>query len=359
MQLRKIILLLPLSLFVLLSATCTKPENASSQISLSKPQTFNWHMRTVWPAEFEILTQGIKQFIEDVRIISNNRLNITLADNAGRGLSVFDAVSTGQVQIGHSVAYLWTDKMPAAQFMASVPFGMDAKQHFAWLNNGGGLKLWRDIYRPHKLIPFPMGNTGMQMGGWFKKPIKKINDFKGLKIRMPGMAGEVLVQREIGAIPTQKDNLVEALTNGSLDAVEWMGPYYDNKRGLDQVAKYYYYPGWHEPSTTLELLINLEAWKQLPEDLKTLVEISANNTHHWIYTAFESKNALALKDLESNRDIDIRVFPNKVLNKLRQTTKKLLKQKAQADPDFNKVYKYYREFQETMDSWHTKKLNSE
>ncbi|KHD11197.1 hypothetical protein PN36_06225 [Candidatus Thiomargarita nelsonii] len=353
MKLRKLILLLPIFLLVLLSATCTKPENTTAQDMPSNPQTFNWKMMAVWPEKLEILTQGIKQFIEDVGIISNNRLNITLAGNAGE-LSVFEAVSSGKIEIGHSVAYLWTDKIPAAQFMASVPFGMDARQHLAWLNNGGGLGLWQGLYKQYKIMPFPMGNTGMQMGGWFNKRIEKIADFKKLKIRLPGLAGEVIVQREIGAIPTQTDDPVNALKDGNLDAVEWMGPYYDKKLGLHKKAKYYYYPGWHEPGTTLELLINLEAWENLPDDLKRVIEIAANNTHHWIYTEFESKNAQALKDLESNGDIDIRAFPDKVLTKLREATKKRLEQKAEADRDFEKVYKNYRDFQETMDNWRSK-----
>jgi len=366
MKLRKIILLLPIFLLVLLSATCTKPENATPQDMPSNPQTFEWKMMTVWPANIEILTQGIKQFIDDVGIISNNSLKITIANNTGK--SVFDAVSNREVEIGHSVAYLWTDKIPAAQFMASVPFGMDARQHLAWLNNGDGLKLWRGLYHQHNIMPFPMGNTGMQMGGWFNKRIEKITDFKKLKIRLPGLAGEVIVQREIGAIPVQKDNLVQALEDGrendsidAIDAVEWMGPYYDQKLGLHNAAKYYYYPGWHEPGTTLELLINREAWKELPDDLQKIIEIAANNTHQWIYREFESKNAQALQELESNGDIDIRPFHDKVLTKLRDSTKKLLEQKAEADSDFDKVHKSYSEFQETMDNWRSKaqKLNSE
>jgi TRAP-type mannitol/chloroaromatic compound transport system substrate-binding protein len=361
MTLKKAILILPIFWFILYSTTtCTQLENATFQNRLSKQQTFDWQMMTVWPAEFEILTQAIKQFADDVNKISDGRLSITIVDNAEEK-SVFDAVSKGKIQMGHSVAYLWTDKIPAAQFMASVPFGMDARQHFAWLNNGDGLKLWRELYRPHNIMPFPMGNTGMQMGGWFNKRIEQIGDFKGLKIRMPGMAGEVLIQREIRAVPRQTDNIVEALKNDSLDAVEWMGPYYDKKLGLHNAAKYYYYPGWHEPGTTLELLINREAWKELPEDLKTLLEIAANNTHHWIYAEFESKNAQALHQLKSDREIDIRPFPDKVLTKLREVTNKLLKQKAQANRDFDKVYQNYREFQETMDSWRLKaqKLTSE
>jgi TRAP-type mannitol/chloroaromatic compound transport system substrate-binding protein len=365
MKLRKLILLLPIFLLVLLSATCTKLENGTPQDMPSNPQIFEWQMMTVWPKELDILTQGIEQFIEDVRIISNDRLNITLADDAG-GLSVFDAVSSGKIKIGHSVAYLWTDKIPAAQFMASVPFGMDARQHLAWLNNGDGLKLWRKLYHQHNLIPFPMGNTGMQMGGWFNKPIEKIDDFEGLKIRLPGLAGEVLVQRKIGAIPVQKNYLVQALKNDSIDAVEWMGPYYDKKLGLHKAAKskyYYYYPGWHEPGTTLELLINRQAWEKLPDDLQKIIEIAANNTHQWIYTEFESKNAEALQELESNPNINIKIrsFPDEVLTELRKATEKRLEQKANADRDFDEVYKNYREFQETMDNWRSKaqKLNSE
>lgn len=356
MKLSTVILWLPVFLWVFYGTACTKPEKVTHQNRLSEPEIFNWQMATVWPTKFDILTAGIKKFIDDVRTISNNRLNITQVNDIGEQ-SLFDAVSSGKVQIGHSVAYLWTDKIPAAQFMASVPFGMDAKQHFAWLNHGDGLTLWRALYRQHNIRPFPMGNTGMQMAGWFKKPIKKITDFRGLEIRLPGIAGEVLVQeRKMRPILSQPDNLLEALENDTLDAVEWMGPYYDKALGLHtSKAKNYYFPGWHEPGTTLELLINKAAWETLPNDLKTVIETVANETHQWIYTEFEAKNAQTLKELESNKNIDIREFPGEVLSELRENTQKLLQQKAEADGDFKEAYESYREFQETMENWHNKR----
>lgn len=352
MKLKSIILWLPVFIVAWYGTACTKPEPAKLQNQLSEPKTFEWQMMTVWPTKLDILTEGIKKFVEKVRIISNNRLKITLIKNEGEQ-SVFDAVSSGKIQIGHSVAYLWTDKIPAAQFMASVPFGMDARQHFAWLNHGDGLKLWRALYREHHIIPFPMGNTGMQMAGWFKKPIEEITDFRDRKIRLQGIAGEVLVQ-DWKTRPTllQPDNLVEALENDTLDAVEWMGPYYDKALGLHtSKAKNYYFPGWHEPGTTLELLINKQAWETLPNELKTVIETVANEIHQWIYTEFEAKNAQALKELESSKNIEIREFPSKVLSQLRKNTQQLLQQKAEADDNFKKVYESYREFQETMDRW--------
>ena len=350
-----------LAIFLLLASSCVTnpkmtqenaqptPQKALPLVAPIEEQSLDWKMVSIWPAELDILTQGIKRFIEDVQKISNNRLNITLVD---KKLNVFEAVSKGEVQLGHSVSYLWINKIPAAQFMASVPFGMDAKQHLAWLKNGEGLNLWKKYYRSHNIIPFPMGNTGMQMGGWFNKRIHSISDFKGLKIRLPGIAGEVLVQ--IGAIPTQMDNLVQALENGTIDAVEWMGPYYDKKKGLHKAAKYYYYPGWHEPSTTLELLINREAWEKLPNDLQEIIKIVATNTHHWIYREFESKNAQALQTLKSTTGLKVIKFPQPVLKILRQTTLKVLEQKAKADSGFNEVYLNYKSFQKTLDSWRTK-----
>ena len=188
---------------------------------------------------------------------------------------VFDAVSRGTAEMGHGAAYYWKGKSEAAQFFAAVPFGMNAQEMNAWFYYGGGLELWREIYAPFGLMPAPAGNTGVQMGGWFNKEINRLDDLKGLKMRIPGLGGEVL--RRAGGTPVNLPGgeIFTALQTGAIDATEWVGPYNDLAFGLHKAAKYYYYPGWHEPGTTLEAIVNKQAFDALPKDLQSIVRMPA------------------------------------------------------------------------------------
>jgi TRAP-type mannitol/chloroaromatic compound transport system substrate-binding protein len=196
-------------------------------------QVFKWRLLTTWPEDLPILQEGVRTFTREVKTMSNGRLDIEpLADGAlGPDLLVFDAVSQRKVEMGHSVSYYWANKIPGCELFASVPFGMTARGKNAWLYYGKGLELWKEIYAPFQVRPFPMGNTGVQMGGWFKKRIDKITDFDGLRMRIPGLGGMVLKQLGVTPVPLLGKDIRAYFQDGRIDAAEWVGPYHDAHLG--------------------------------------------------------------------------------------------------------------------------------
>jgi len=272
-------------LFCLMLSACDRPD-ANTATATDSNRIFKWKMVTTWPANFPIFQEGAQKFSEDVKIMSRGRLEIQVyaGGELVPALQVFDAVSQGTVEMGHGSAYYWAGKMPEAQFFSSVPFGMTAKGMHAWLYHGGGLELWRETYRPFNLIPFPMGNTGVQMGGWFNKKIETLDDVKGLRMRIPGLGGKVLKKAGGNPVLMAGAEIYTALERGTIDATEWVAPFHDLRLGLNRAARYYYYPGWHEPGTAFELIININNWRQLPEDLQRVVTVAAAASNQWIYT---------------------------------------------------------------------------
>src|SRR5690606_28795988 len=198
--------------------------------------------------------------------MSGNRLQVRVyaAGELIPAFEIFDAVSRGSAEMGHGAAYYWRGKTEAAQFFAGIPFGFNAHEMNAWLYYGGGLELWQEVYAPFGLVPFPAGNTGVQMGGWFKRPIESMDDLRGLKMRIPGLGGEVLKRAGGTPVNLPGSELFTALQTGSIDATEWVGPYNDVAFGLHQAARYYYYPGWQEPGPAMEIFVNQRAWESLP-----------------------------------------------------------------------------------------------
>ena len=204
----------------------TIQNNASSSTSM---EVFRWKMVTTWPSNFPIFQEGAERFADEVRVMSNGRLNINVyaGGELVPALQVFDAVSQGTVEMGHGSPYYWAGTIPEAQFFSSVPFGMTAKGMNAWLYNGGGLLLWQQIYEPFNLMVFPMGNTGVQMGGWFKKKINSLNDIKGLRMRIPGLGGKVFKEAGGNTVLMAGSEIYTALERGAIDATEWVSPFHD------------------------------------------------------------------------------------------------------------------------------------
>jgi TRAP-type mannitol/chloroaromatic compound transport system substrate-binding protein len=252
--------------------------------------------------------------------------------------------------MGHGAAYYWAGKVPAAQFFSAVPFGMTAKGMNAWLYSGGGIELWNELYQPFGLVAFPMGNSGVQMGGWFNKRIESVEDLKGLKMRIPGLGGKVLAKAGGTPVLLAGGEIYTALERGTIDATEWVGPFHDERLGLYRAAKYYYYPGWHEPGTTLELTVNRKAWDQLPEDLKTIVRVAAMATNQWMYSQFEGLNLKALGELKQ-KGVEVLPFPDDVLAELHRLTNEALDEEAAKDAQFKHVYEIYKAFRADNDAW--------
>jgi TRAP-type mannitol/chloroaromatic compound transport system substrate-binding protein len=351
MNKRNIFFYLLISVFV--TACGGAESNTAANAGTDPSKTFKWKMVTTWPANFPIFQEGAVKFADDVRAMSNGRLNIRVyaGGEVVPALQVFDAVSQGVAEMGHGSAYYWAGKVPEAQFFSTVPFGMTAKGMNAWLYNGGGLELWQEIYKPFGITTFPMGNTGVQMGGWFNKQINSLEDVKGLRMRIPGLGGKVFKKAGGNPVLMSGGEIYTALERGTLDATEWVGPFHDMRLGLNRAAKFYYYPGWHEPGTAFELMINQGKWQTLPEDLQKIVEVTAAATSEWIYAQMEFHNQEALAELKTKQNVQILEFPEEVLIELRKLTKETLDEEAAASPAFKRVYDAYETFRNNYHAW--------
>ena len=326
----------------------TSPEETTSQ------QTFNWKMVTTWQKNFPGLGTGANKLASLIGQMSGGRLKIKVygANELVPPLEIFDAVSSGTAEMGHTAAYYWKGKIPASQFFAAVPFGMTAQEMNAWLYYGGGMDLWKEVYAPHGLIPAAAGNSGVQMGGWFNKQINTVDDLKGLKMRIPGLGGEVLERAGGTPVGTPATEIFTALQSGVIDATEWVGPYNDLAMGLYKATKYYYYPGWHEPGTTLECMFNATALAALPEDLQSIVMNACRVVNEDMLAEFTARNNAALQTLINEHNVDVREFPKAVLDKLRVLSEKVVAEIADQDAMAAKVYDSYRSFRKQVFAWH-------
>lgn len=316
-------------------------------------ETIHWKMVTTWPRDFPGLGTGANTLAESITRISGGRLQVKVY---GGGelvppFEIFDAVSSGTAQMGHGAAYYWKGKIPAAQYFAGVPFGLSAQEQNAWLYYGGGLDLWREVYAPHNLRPYPAGNTGVQMGGWFNKEINSIADLEGLKMRIPGLGGEVLKRAGGTPVNIPGAELFTALQTGTIDATEWVGPYNDLAFGLFRAAKYYYTPGWHEPGTTLEAFVNQNAYDALPEDLQHCVDIACQAANLDMLSEFMARNGTALKTLVQKHQVEVRQFPEEVINKMKLMTAEVLKDLANTDTDSARIHASWQAFAEQVQGW--------
>jgi TRAP-type mannitol/chloroaromatic compound transport system substrate-binding protein len=341
------------SLSLLLSA-CNEGQSASGVTqAIDNSKTYNWKMVTTWPPGFPVLQEGAERFAENIKAMSSGRLIIKVYAGGELipALQTFDAVSQGTVEMGHGSAYYWAGKVPEAQFFSTVPFGMTARGMNAWLYDGGGLDLWREVYKPFHVVPFPLGNTGVQMGGWFNKKINSVDDLKGLKMRIPGLGGKVLAKAGGNPILLAGSEVYTALERNTIDATEWIGPFHDQRLGLYRAAKHYYYPGWHEPGTVLELTINQRAWDSLPADLQAIISNAAMAENVRMLSEMEQKNMAALQQLKDREGVQIHRFPDDVLAKLKTLTNETLAEEAANNPKFKHVYDAYQAFRQQNDAW--------
>lgn len=319
----------------------------------AKGERIRWRMVTSWPPGMPILQTGAERFAQRVASLSDGRLSIQVfaGGELVPPLGVFDAVSQGTVQCGHSASYYWAGKTPAAQWFTSVPFGLNAQGMNAWLYSGNGLSLWEEVYRPFDIIPRPAGNTGAQMGGWFNKEILSLADIKGLKVRMPGLGGKILAKAGGTVVLLPASDIYTALERGTIDATEWVGPAHDVRMGFQRVAKYYYSPGWHEPGSVLELVISRKAYEDLPADLKAMVDAAAAELNVTMLSEFEAENARALNGLIKEQKISLRTFPPEIIKELRAIAQESLEEEAAKDEIARKVHEDFKAFRSFLSGW--------
>ncbi len=319
----------------------------------AKGKTYNWKMVTTWPPNLPVLQTGAERFAKRVGQVSEGRIKIKVF--AGGELvppmNVFDAVSQGTVECGSGASYYWAGKVPAAQWFAAVPFGLNAQGINAWLYSGGGLKLWEEVYAPFNLIARPQGNTGVQMGGWFRKEMKTIDDYKGLKMRIPGLGGKVIAKAGGTVVLLPGGEIFTSLERGVIDATEWVGPMHDLRMGFYKAAKYYYYPGWHEPGTCLEVMFNKKKYDSLPKDLQAIIDAVAMETNLWSLSEFEAGNGAALQELITKHKVQLVRFPDELLGSLRKLAKETMEEEAAKDAVSRKVHEAFKKFKEQVGIW--------
>lgn len=334
-----------------LSACTPGPETGTSRADPGR--SFSWKLVTTWPPNFPGLGTGVTTLVRYIREMTAGRVNITVyaAGELIPAFEVFDAVSRGTAEMGHGAAYYWRGKTEAAQFFAAIPFGLNAHEMNGWLYHGEGWDLWREVYAPFGLVPFPAGNTGVQTGGWFNKRIDSVADLRGLKMRIPGIGGEVLKLAGGTPVNLPGSEIFTALQTGSIDAAEWVGPYNDVATGLHRAARYYYYPGWQEPGPTLECIINENAWNELPDDLKAIVRVACQAANLDMISEYMARNAGSLKQLEADPSVEILSFPPDVLAELKALTYRVVDGLAEADPLVARVWTSYRDFLEASETW--------
>lgn len=333
--------------------SCTENDNKIKSVNINFNKNYYWKMLTTWPPNFPILGEGCQLFADWVNEMSGGRMEIRVFGGGEivPSLEVFDAVSNGIAEIGNGSPYYWSGKIPAAQIFAAVPFGMNAQQLNAWILQGEGEKLWQDLYKPFKLIPFLSGNTGVQMGGWFNKEINTSSDLSGLKMRIPGLGGKVFSKSGGTSVLVAGGEIFTNLERGVIDATEWIGPYHDYLMGFHKIAKYYYFPGWHETGTAFETMLNSDKFNSLPSDLKAIIKYGLGMLNNWILSAFDTRNAEYLEKIKQEGQVKIQAFPGEVIEHFRVNANEVVSSLREGDKDFDKVYSSYSSFKENISNW--------
>ena len=320
----------------------------------SGAERYEWKMVTTWPKNFPGLGYAAENFARYVEEMSGGRLTVRVygAGEIVPAMEVFDAVSQGVVDAGHGAAYYWKGKIPAAVFFTAVPFGMTAQEMNGWLHYGGGLELWQELYAPYNLVPMAGGSTGVQMAGWFNKELNSTEDLKGLMMRIPGLAGEVFAAAGGTAVTIPGGELYTSMQTGVIDALEWVGPYNDRSLGFHEVAKYYYYPGWHEPGAMLEFVFNKASLEALPDDLQAIVRVASRAINQDMLDEYTARNHEALKNLVDEKGVQLRKLPDDILAALWKGTRVALDKLVASDPMAAKVYESYRQFYQGVRNYH-------
>ncbi|MAL02863.1 MAG: ABC transporter substrate-binding protein [Arenimonas sp.] len=337
-----------------LAACGARPEGAADGGVTASTERLQWKMVTSWPTNFPGLGTGAAKLAAMITAASGGRLTVKVygAGELVPAFEVFDAVGRGTAEMGHSASYYWKGKAAAAPFFCAVPFGLNAQEMNGWLYEGGGLEIWRELYAHFGLVPFPAGNTGVQMAGWFRKPVDSLADLQGLKMRIPGLGGEVMAR--VGATPVNLPGaeIFSSLQTGAIDAAEWVGPYNDLAFGLHRAAKYCYYPGWQEPGPTLECMVNKTAFDALPQDLRDIVDTCCRAVNDAMLAEYTARNQQALDRLVREHGVELRQLPDDVLLALRRASDKVLEETAAADPLARRALESMRAFQAQAKAWH-------
>ena len=324
---------------------------AAPAIAQSQPE-IKWRMTCSWPKSLDTLYGGAELLAKRVAEATDNKFQIRVfaAGEIVPGLQVLDAVQNNTVEMGHTASYYYVGKDPTFSFDCTMPFGFNNRHQLAWYYHGGGLQLLRDFYKDYNVYNIPAGNTGAQMGGWYRKEIKTVEDLDGLKFRIAGLAGAILTK--LGVVPQQiaGGDIYPALEKGTIDAAEWVGPYDDEKLGFYKVAKYYYYPGWWEGQANLSAYVNLEQWQKLPKSYQAIFEAACAEANIWTQAKYDVDNPAALRRLVAN-GTELRPFTKEILEACYKATYEFYQETAAKNPKFKAVYEPWKKFRVEEHLW--------
>ena len=311
-----------------------------------------WRMATSWPTSLDTMYGGAVAMAERVGEMSDGYFEITphAAGELVPGLKVLDAVQEGSVECGHTASYYYINKNPAFAFGSSVPFGLSAQQQNAWLYEGGGNKAMNRLFGNFDVLGFPAGNTGPQMGGWFKQRVNTVADLQGLKMRIPGLGGEVMSTLGVNVQALPGGEIFPALEEGAIDAAEWVGPYDDERLGLWKVAKYYYHPGWWEPGTALHVFVNRKTWEALPRTYQQMFRTAASEVNLQILARYDERNGDALRRLVAE-GITLVPYSESILKSAEQASFEIYEDHAIKNQDFRRIYEPWSHFRENILHW--------
>jgi TRAP-type mannitol/chloroaromatic compound transport system substrate-binding protein len=319
---------------------------AAPALAQSMPE-IKWRMTTSWPKSLDTIYGACEIFAKAVAEATDNKFQISVfaAGEIVPGLQAADAVSAGTVEMCNTASYYYFGKDPTFTFGTALPFGLNKRMIDAWMFYGGGLDLMNSFYRKFNVIGFPAGNTGAQMGGWFRKEIRTLDDLKGLKMRIGGFAGRVISR--LGVVPQQLagGDIYPALEKGTLDAVEWVGPYDDEKLGFVKVAKYYYYPGWWEGGPMLHNFININKWNELPKAYQSIIQSASHVANTLMQARYDALNPAALKRLVAG-GAQLRPFSQEILSASFKAANDVYSETSATNAEFKKVYEAYRAFRD-------------
>jgi len=328
-----------------------KDSSEKKTVNINRNKKTIINLATSWPAHFPIMGTGVDRFADRVKDVSGGSLKIKIhpKNTLVPALAVFDAASAGQIDAFHSGPYYWKGKNSAFSLFSGIPFGLTAEEINSWMLHGGGLELWREQYAKYNLHPFLGGNTNIQMGGWFRKPINSLKDMKGLKMRIPGLGGEVFSKMGVNPILLPAGEIYTSLERGVIDATEWVGPALDIMMGFYKVAPYYY-SGWHEPGSILELTFNKQSWNKLASEHQSIIEVASSEMNSNMTYEFHAKNIYALQKLKS-LNVKLSTFPQDVLDAGKKALKEVVNEQSLKNNNFDKVYKSIKKHLDLSKQW--------
>lgn len=334
-----------------LLAGCRSGGDGDAPAVQTRPNV-RWRLASSYPRGLDTLYGAVEGIRARVADLTDGRFQIrpSPAGELVPGMEVLPAVQNGTVEMGHTAGYYYVGHNPALAFDTCVPFGLTARQQTAWLRHGGGLDLMRGLYSDFGIISFPGGNTGAQMGGWFRRPVEALSDLRGLRMRIPGLGGEVMSELGVTVQLMAGGEIYQALERGTIDATEWVGPYDDVKLGFHEIATYYYYPGWWEPGPNISFLVNRQAWDALPTTYRHALDSATADAGAHLLAQYDARNQRALEDVVEE-GVEVAEFPREMMREAQRIAADLLDRNASQDAAYRRVYDSFRAFREDSFRW--------